>query len=270
MNYIYEDNINFNETIMQELCSNEKIKHENLCLISSTPLNKNHIELICKHKFNYQYILNEVINQKINKNILEIQKLKSNQIKCPYCRNIQNKILPHILPFAKIKFVNSPLLFSMTNNKCTYKFKSGKRKGLTCDIGFWKYNNISYCHKHCKSENKLIQICSAIIKTGKRKGKQCTYKISTTDGFCKIHTKLTTEEIKAKELKDMGAPLTLEPEPEPELLPPLSYTVCECMGAPLTPTPAPGVLHGAAGPSGYNALIPALIPPADPFTPVCY
>ena len=39
-------------------------KNDNLCLISSNPLNDNHIELDCKHKFNYSSIFNEVINQK--------------------------------------------------------------------------------------------------------------------------------------------------------------------------------------------------------------
>ena len=190
MNYIVEGQINFNDILMQELCKeNKKIKSEELCLISSNPLNNNYIELNCKHKFNYENILNEIINQKKKNNFLEIQRLKKNQIKCPYCRNIQNTILPYQKPYEKIKNVNWPPHLSMTNNKCTYKFKSGKRKGMSCNSGCMVYNNeIPYCWKHKNNNNQQSQMCPGIIKTGKNKGKKCRYKISTIDGFCKYHT----------------------------------------------------------------------------------
>ena len=59
------------------------------CLISHDILIEDNITLECGHKFNYLPLLNEVKYQKLNNNPLEYKKLKINELKCPYCRNIQ-------------------------------------------------------------------------------------------------------------------------------------------------------------------------------------
>lgn len=64
------------------------------CLLSNEPLNNTIIELPCKHKFNYLYLYNEIVQQKLKTNDYEVTKLCHYQIKCPYCRNICNRLLP--------------------------------------------------------------------------------------------------------------------------------------------------------------------------------
>jgi hypothetical protein len=75
--------------------------------------------------------LNEIKTQKV-KNRLEIQKLKTKQIKCPYCRNIQDSLLPYLLGFPKIKNINYPLNLTYKPDSCKYVFKSGKQKNNEC------------------------------------------------------------------------------------------------------------------------------------------
>ena len=92
----------------------------NVCLISGENLNDSHISLDCNHKFNYFYIFNEIINQKNNKTKFS-KILKINEMKCPYCRNIQKKILPYknIKDCdKKIYGVNYPKKYAMKNNQC--------------------------------------------------------------------------------------------------------------------------------------------------------
>ena len=89
-----QNNLNFNDLLMLEL--DKPDEDENVCLITNEKLKDNHIEFICKHKFNYNPIFNEICKQKMNfikkkqHNYLEVQKLTKYQMKCPYCRKIQN------------------------------------------------------------------------------------------------------------------------------------------------------------------------------------
>lgn len=144
MSYIIEDNIDFYDMLYND---NHEILHDdNICLISNKKLDDNHIKLFCGHTFNYESLYKEIISQKIKKSGLEITRLKEYQIKCPYCRNIQNKLIPYIKlkGIKKIIGVNHPLHKTMATNKCKYIYKSGKRKGFPCDS--LCYN--SYCNKH--------------------------------------------------------------------------------------------------------------------------
>ena len=79
------DMLNIDDSIVDE---------DNCCLISQEELMPNHITLLCGHAFNYDCILNEVIHQKTKYNPLDTTRLRLNQLKCPYCRVVQNKLLP--------------------------------------------------------------------------------------------------------------------------------------------------------------------------------
>ena len=89
-----------------------------------------HGKIKCKHSFNYKYLFNELKHQKMY-NGLEITHLSKRQIKCPYCRTIQNGLIPWKEGFAKVKGVNDPPSLYYKGNKCSYCLKSGKRKGAT-------------------------------------------------------------------------------------------------------------------------------------------
>ena len=143
----------------------------------------------------------EIYNQKFNG---YVKNLAINQIMCPFCRNKQNKLLPciHINnpDIPSHVGINTPIKYCMYNNKCKYKFLSGKRKGLECG----KECNGEYCLRHKKQiENKPLvidaflakdvkskdkKICCAIIKHGKNAGKQCTFKVKQGD-YCGKHCK---------------------------------------------------------------------------------
>ena len=100
--FVIEDNIDFYSEINKE----EEIIQDDICLITQNPLDKNHIILDCGHKFNYDAIFNDIINHKTKFNKLEKQFLNTNEIRCPYCRNIQDKLLPSNNLFPKIHGVN--------------------------------------------------------------------------------------------------------------------------------------------------------------------
>tara|TARA_B100000963_G_scaffold348556_1_gene356283 strand:- start:11009 stop:11968 length:960 start_codon:yes stop_codon:yes gene_type:complete len=141
--------IQFNKLLQEELKKNNKLD-DDICLITKEPLEETFIKLSCNHTFNYDAIYKEVFKQKIIKNYKEIQKLKNNCIKCPYCRNVQDKLLPHKPGTKKTKLVNWPPKVSMENpyikNYCKYIFKNGKRKNSFCNI---KCVN-ELCNKHLK------------------------------------------------------------------------------------------------------------------------
>lgn len=147
MNYICEDNINFYDLLKDDNENNENNDNNNteenypleninldnnenkneLCLISNLPLDITHIELPCKHKFNYYYIYNDIFSQKKNFNPYgNTSKVLQDLIICPYCR----KCIPYLLPPAldiknvkNINNVNSPKCFCLRlkcniNNYC--------------------------------------------------------------------------------------------------------------------------------------------------------
>jgi len=190
MNYILEGNANFQDSLLKALCHTETIEQSNqtMCLISNQPLDKSAVTLMCNHTFNYIPLFKEVLKQKRVINRLEIQKLKKFQIKCPYCRNVQNYILPYYkqLSIQQIIGVNWPPRYALHPHRCKARFKSGKRKGELCN----KPSFNVFCKRHSHSAVTLSlpphKMCSAILKSGKNKGKQCRYKIKK-DGRCGLH-----------------------------------------------------------------------------------
>jgi len=139
-NYILEGNINFSEELMKLLCEDESNEGKK-CLISGEKLEENHIKLDCNHCFNYEYIFNEVRNQR-KKNRLETQNIGTNQIKCPYCRSVSKGILPWYDGYQKIKWVNWKC---DVKNMCEAILKSGKRKGEKCGCNV---KQGKYCGRH--------------------------------------------------------------------------------------------------------------------------
>ena len=156
----------FNKELLELLCQNDtdtEIEEVSTCLISNLPLQCNHITLSCGHKFNYKSIFSEVKNQKRYSH-LETQKLKSNQIKCPYCRNIQNKILPYISieEVNKIRGINYPNKYCMEYKICSEK--NCKNNAFECEHGV-------LCNIHYKKyqEKEMIKLYEKEINIYKKK-----------------------------------------------------------------------------------------------------
>ena len=182
--------------------------NENICLISKERLDDSKITLFCNHSFNYKWIFDEVYNQKTKPAATETQRVKSNQLKCPYCRCIQNGILPPKNGFDNVKYVNFPNSMVMLTNECKYVYKSGKKKGLLCKkkcIDSYCYRCNNYLKKKLERlkqkelKNKLANdkiandkiandklACPIIVMSGKRKGKTCGAP-SKMNGKCGRH-----------------------------------------------------------------------------------
>jgi hypothetical protein len=115
-NIIIEGGIDFYAELYKSLDDDDSknindINDNNLCLISKQPLTDKFVELECGHKFNYVPLYKDIVNHKLKFNNMEALhgRLKKTQIRCPYCRKIQNKLLPYydnIPGIKKIEFVN--------------------------------------------------------------------------------------------------------------------------------------------------------------------
>jgi len=150
MNYIIEDGIDF----YAEIKKNDHGAGVGLCLISGESLGRNHIALPCSHKFNYVPLYQEIVSQKRKHNPYNMEKLLGSQIKCPYCRNVSDKLLPFIPSeegVERIKGVNSPSSSCMSHDDCSWAFKSGKNKNSMCKkLGFETVHG-TLCETHWKS-----------------------------------------------------------------------------------------------------------------------
>lgn len=139
----------FNELLQDEsmdVSSNEK------CLISNEDLESNYIKLECGHCFNYECLYNEIVYQKTKK-ILDNNRLKINEMKCPYCRNITNKLLPFYKYYNVnyIRGVNGPTNFTMNLNKCEYIVKNKQTKMKdSCNASACNTKHGMFCNKHFK------------------------------------------------------------------------------------------------------------------------
>ncbi len=195
INYIVEDNFDFYKELYNEDDvvvndgDNSKINNDdNICLISKLALDHNHISLPCNHKFNFIPLYNEIKSQKVNVNRLETSRLYICEIKCPYCRTIHSKLLPHIVLNSGMNYiigVNTPKKYCMDFHTCSYVFKCGNRKNTTCsdtayysDIGCYCKRHTCYVSEHEGNVDTTVVYCSAIVKSGKRKGTECNCKVT--------------------------------------------------------------------------------------------
>ena len=135
-----------NSIFMEALEDALKNDDEEVCLISKDPLNQYNITLECKHSFNYIPLYNEIKKQKLENNKLSYTKLNIYEIQCPYCRNIQNKLIPYfpLYDINRIIGVNSPEIYTMLPNKCEHVFKKGKNKSLVCNKDCY----LNFCKNH--------------------------------------------------------------------------------------------------------------------------
>ena len=207
--YVFDSDVDFYEELNKIVTDSVKDEEheedkqvEKTCLITGEELVSNSVKLQCGHEFNYIPLLQDVKNQKqrwfngkYGVNIGCDKTLNIGQIKCPFCRHVQNGLIPYIpeLYETKLEGVNHPLKYCMYTNKCEYIFKSGKNKGNKCNS---KCND-TYCLKHNKlieknnskpMVNKTKNYCTAIIKSGPNKGKTCGC-IAKYDNLCGKHKK---------------------------------------------------------------------------------
>lgn len=201
--YDIEDNINFYELLKSSMDEEENDdSQEKVCLISNQPLVEPYVTMKCGHSFNYSPLFKDICSVKAN-NHMERHRLKANQIRCPYCRSVENHVLPYIrqpkcgrkdtvnwfdINKHKIRdficYSEGLCAFCLNLNKKTvlspcgqyhyclehYQEKFPKNKAFP-RIGIFNFSENS------ESENVAIQTaaqgCCAILKSGIRKGQMC-------------------------------------------------------------------------------------------------
>ena len=199
-----EEPFDFNAELNKLISSDLSDDSNNECLISREQLDDTKIKLDCGHMFNYEPLYNEIVKQKYGYRSTEVVRLNVNQIKCPYCRNIQNKVLPYAsnLNLKKMIGINAPVKYQMLNDTCGYVSKSKKSKCyLTpCNSPCWgeyckkhvKYSKKTEINKVVKNDNTEKTGCSCVLKHGLRKGETCNAKIFN-DNKCKRHYNLSNK-----------------------------------------------------------------------------
>lgn len=210
MKIIIENNINF-KNLLQNLEDSDDENDESRCKISQNKLDKNKITLECGHSFNFITLYNELLNQKDIIINMDTNKPNYGQIKCPYCRQMNNSLLPHVRLTNEMKFItgiNSPENLCMSFFNCNHKLKSGPNKGMNCPNNGFYIDEVCFCRKHHSyyttkqkkitpnqkindsGENNSINknICQVVLKHGNNKGKICGKKINDVDkNMCNFH-----------------------------------------------------------------------------------
>tara|TARA_X000000368_G_scaffold75573_1_gene55986 strand:- start:5381 stop:6019 length:639 start_codon:yes stop_codon:yes gene_type:complete len=156
MNYVIEDGLDFMSELNKSL--KEDKNEDNICLITRNILDKSHVKLECGHRFNYGSIYNEVKYQKATN--FDIIKLGLKQLRCPYCRNIQNTLLPQLTGYNERQGVNAPQKYCMMVNKCKYQMKA-------------KICNKGCMNEYCSVHEKVIKNKNTKEKTYQEKRCDC-------------------------------------------------------------------------------------------------
>lgn len=173
INFFSELNKSLNTPISSLIPVNSVISNDSSpkddasCLITGAPLEQYSVTLKCNHTFNYLPLYNELITQKCTKNTLEVIKLGVNQLKCPYCRTIQNGILPFHAELSE----SAPLLYGVNTIdishhvclKCNYvKYTDGAGLPVFCSyespsFSTLESDNKTYCSVHYYNMKVMAQ-----------------------------------------------------------------------------------------------------------------
>ncbi len=151
------NNDTFFKLLNETVDSDESIEDENKCYISDDPLDDTSITLECNHTFNYYPLYQEIIKQK-HSDRNRLNHLISGNIECPYCRRVQNKLIPYkkLSGVRRIRGVNSPKEWCMMPNRC-----------LVCSLPC----SSKFC---CKGHDQLYNKCHCMIMHKKTKtSRQC-------------------------------------------------------------------------------------------------
>ena len=225
--YKVEGDIQF-YTELSNLLNNKEEDSSNLCLISNLPLDENSVKLECGHSFNYLSIYKDIKNHKQKYNSMEMNTciLKTEQIRCPYCRNIQNKLLPYIEMngIEKIHGINwideNYMKYNITFiGKCCYKelniyfdenleeTPENNPKLILCEkvyVTKLKENGLDYCNQHKGFVlNQIINQKKKMEKIKEQEAKllekEAKVKAKLLEKEDKVKVKLLEKEIKLKE-----------------------------------------------------------------------
>lgn len=173
----------------------------NKCLITHEPLDPSTaVTLECQHSFNYLPLYRSVLASKQKFNNLETKSLKASQIKCPFCRHVQNQLLP-LPPMgidAKVIHGVNVLEYSPVRvGTCCFTTTDGRGCPST-SVYLTFRDNQTYCYHHRSIrklkwdlEDRQNYKCTYVFTRGTNKGMVCGNTITKnyTCGFCVTHAK---------------------------------------------------------------------------------
>jgi hypothetical protein len=182
--------------------------NNDVCLITNQPLTENYVTLDCNHKFNYMPLFNDIKNHKKKFNSLEAHRLGQNEIRCPYCRNKQKKLLPYYPSMGenmKVLGVNAmpeppP---GWEHGICSFYPEDNPEKKY-CSINvILLSNNQKYCQMHCSTMNYKIkkEAERKLKEEAKQKAKE-ELKKAKEELKQKIKEEKEKEKQKLKEIKE--------------------------------------------------------------------
>ncbi len=193
--YRIEGNIDFYQSLQQE----EEVDYSdtNKCLITHEPLDPTTAVILeCHHTFNYLPLYQYVLTSKTTKfTNLESTRLKASQIKCPFCRHVQNTLLPLPPPGVEaqaVHGVNTIEYSAVMAGKCCF---------LSCpstSVYLAFRDNQTYCYHHRKVMKKKWEKedlhkhkCTYVFVRGINRGTECGKTITKNIdcGRCVIHSK---------------------------------------------------------------------------------
>ena len=90
--YMIEGGMDFYNELYSSLDADEPDDSVKQCLITGEPLVEHFVTLECNHSFNYVPLFNDIYNNKKKFNAMDSYILKCQEIRCPYCRNIQKNL----------------------------------------------------------------------------------------------------------------------------------------------------------------------------------
>jgi hypothetical protein len=157
------------------------------CLISGLPLDNTRVTFPCSHSFNYVPLVSDVLSY--------FSLHGRTRLRCPYCRTLVGGVIPYrpdLLRAYRVG-VNGPICECFEKHECTVE---GCHKNATipipdggtyaCSSHYRKLLNPKKKRTRTQPVNSVVSTCTAILKTGQRKGEPCGAKTST--GLCKRHT----------------------------------------------------------------------------------
>lgn len=203
-NHVLEGNIDFYGELYKSLHENSPVESDDLCLITSELLEENYVTMDCGHRFNYLPLYNDIINCK-QAGSLDTQILAYNEIRCPYCRKKQAKLLPYydnmkIKKIHGVNYVDESVLFSSNYKigQCRYQ------KIMNNDVVCCSYKYVSklkedgndYCYQH----KKIVK--SEILNAILLKKKELKEKEKKEKEMEKKEKSIIKELVKFKKMKE--------------------------------------------------------------------
>jgi hypothetical protein len=219
--YSIEGNIDFYAELYKSLDegTSEENKDDEVCLISNMPLTENYVTLECKHKFNYVPLFKDLVNRKSKLASLDVQILRANEIRCPYCRNKEAKLLPYYenMGVEKVHGINyideSKIVHAASSyfsGTCSFKATMPDNTELCCHSTYVCSfeDGKDYCHSHIRMLQRKIMKDKLLKKKEEEKKVKLEAKLKEKEEKQKVKAeakqKAKEEKQKVKEENQMN------------------------------------------------------------------